>query len=162
MRRYSRRLIAAVPQGQGVPVKQTLRSPNSPIYRLLVFSLKHSIVIVALAIAVIAAGLVAAWRLPVEVTGAEPLQIAQLVARYPGHSAEEIERTIAIPIERALQDLPQVKISSVSRPDWAVITLSYSSSDDEARLREQVRGKLENLALPPGVNTVMLRVPPDQ
>jgi multidrug efflux pump subunit AcrB len=145
-----------------VPLKQTLRSPNSPIDRLLVFSLKHGIVIVALAIVVIAAGIVAAWHLPVEATGAEPIQHTQLVARYPGHSAEDIERTIVIPVEHALQDLPQVKMSSVSRPDWAVITLSFSSSDDEPLLRERVLGKLEKLALPPEVNTVMVRVLPEQ
>jgi hypothetical protein len=150
------------PNVQVVPLKHILRSPNSQIDRLLVFSLKHGAAMVALAIAVIVAGMVAAWRLPVEATGVEPAQHFQLVVGYPGHSAEEVERTIAIPVEHALRDLPQVKIRSVSRADWAVITLSYAAAADEAQLHEQVLGKLGKLALPPEANSAMVRMPPDQ
>jgi multidrug efflux pump subunit AcrB len=143
-------------------LKQIVRTQNSPIDRLVIFSLRHSAAIIAFVVAVIAAGFVAASRLPLEATRAQPAQRTQLVIGYAGRSAEEVEKTIAIPVEQALQDLPQVKISSVSRPDWAVITLSYPSAGDDALIREQIRARLDKLTLPREVNTAMVRVPPDQ
>jgi multidrug efflux pump subunit AcrB len=144
-----------------VRLKQNLLSPISQMDRLLAFSLQHRSAIFALAIAALVAGFAAASRLQTDASGAQLAPSAQLVVGYPGHSAEEVETTIAVPIENALRSLPQVKTSSVSRPDWAVITLSFAAGADEAQLRGQVFSKIEKMTLPREVNFAMVRPPPD-
>ena len=83
----------------------------------------------------------------------EPLTIEVHVAA-PGRPVTEVEREIAIPLERALGDLPQLmRMHSRSAADRATIVLTLEASADAERSRVLVMERLRaaNRSLPDDV-----------
>jgi cobalt-zinc-cadmium resistance protein CzcA len=79
-----------------------------------------------------------------------------IIAKYPGRAAEEVEQQVTIPIERALNNVPQV-ISRRSRTVFglAQIQLSFSDGTNDYFARQQVIERLTSADLPDGVTPEM-------
>jgi cobalt-zinc-cadmium resistance protein CzcA len=75
-----------------------------------------------------------------------------VIAVYPGHAAEEVEQQVAIPIERALNNVPNV-ISRRSRIIFglAVVELTFADGTDDYFARQLVLEKLRDVEIPDGV-----------
>lgn len=143
-------------------MKTIVRPGVSMPGKLTVLALKHSTVVVILAIVVVLAGIVAVWHWPVEVTPAEPALRLQVVVKYPGHGAGEVEQAITVPIEHEMSSISGARVSSVSRTEWSIVTLSFSESTEEAAARQQIMARLAAVTLPADVSPVLLQMPQDQ
>ena len=74
-------------------------------------------------------------------------------ASLPGASAEEVERRITEPLEKALFEIPEVDdVYSTSRPSGALIIVRYDvgTDPDEAVLRVHAKLAERSALLPPG------------
>ena len=72
------------------------------IDRLIGFALQQRFITLALALLLTAGGLVSYSRLPIEAYPDVGDVKVEVITLWPGHSAEEVERLITIPIENEL------------------------------------------------------------
>ncbi len=85
------------------------------------------------------------------------VKTANVVTSYPGANAEEVELEVTDRIEKAIQEMPQVKyVESLSRSGLSVITVNvwprYSSAD-LPQIWDELRKKVGDVKdLPPGVS----------
>lgn len=76
-----------------------------------------------------------------------------VISLYPGRAAEEVEQQVTVPLERALNSVPNV-IARRSRTIFglSVVELTFSYGTDDYFARQVVLEKLRDAALPDGVS----------
>src|SRR5262252_11115026 len=75
----------------------------------------------------------------------------QVLTLFPGQPAEEVERRISIPLERALNGTPGLfRLRSISLFGLSYVTLTFQDGVDALRARQQVLEKLREAELPAG------------
>ena len=79
-----------------------------------------------------------------------------VITQYPGFAAEEVEQQVTIPIERALNNTPDV-ISRRSRTIFglSVVELTFEDRTNDYFARQVVLEKLRDAALPDGVTPTL-------
>ncbi|MGQ0634872.1 MAG: efflux RND transporter permease subunit [Planctomycetaceae bacterium] len=113
----------------------------------------HSRIVVVLAICALAAfGLYAFLHVNVEAYPDPAPAIVEVVAQYPGASAEEIERQVTIPLEIALAGMPGLKYTrSKSMFGLAHLRNQFEYGIDYLAARQEVLNRLAGVDLPRGV-----------
>ena len=82
--------------------------------------------ILLLSVALVAAGWWALERLPMDAYPDLSPPMVDIVTQWPGHSAEEVERLISVPVERAMSDVPDMVMKrSVSLYGLSDVTLTF-------------------------------------
>ncbi|HEY3519671.1 MAG TPA: efflux RND transporter permease subunit, partial [Rhodanobacteraceae bacterium] len=124
----------------------------SLINRIVAFALAQRLLIVLLAAALVAAGWWALERLPMDAYPDLSPPMVDIVTQWPGHSAEEVERLISVPMERAMADVPDMVMKrSVSLYGLSDVTLTFRDGIDNYFARQQVFNRLSDADLPDGV-----------
>ncbi len=137
---------------------ETLPPPGSPprasaINRIVAFALEQRMLIVLLTVLLVGAGVWALKRLPLDAYPDLSPPMVDIVTQWPGHSAEEVERLITIPVELGLSDVPQLKVKrSVSLYGLSDVTLTFTDDTDRYFARQQVFNRLGDITLPSGVS----------
>lgn len=108
---------------------------------------------VLLAAAAFAAVAFQAFRtLPVEAFPDVTDPSVDVVAAFPGQSAEEVERRVTLELERVLAGTPRMSnLRSVSVFGLALLTLRFEEGALDRENRAQVAERLREATLPPGV-----------
>lgn len=76
----------------------------------------------------------------------------QVITLFPGQPTEEVERRIAIPIERELNGTPGLfRLRSISLFGLSIATLTFNDGVDPIAARHQVTERLDGAQLPEGV-----------
>jgi heavy metal efflux system protein len=128
------------------------RSGSSFINRIVGLSLDQRLLVALLAILLIGAGVRAWERLPVDAYPDLSPPMVSITAQWPGHSAEEVERLITVPIEREMNGIPQENnLRSVSLYALSSIDITFDQHTDRNFARQQVFNRLAGLDLPSGV-----------
>src|SRR4051794_2768176 len=74
-----------------------------------------------------------------------------VISLYPGQAAEEIEKQVTIPIERALNGVPRVLVQrSITSFGLAQVILTFEDDVDIYWARQQVSERLPDADVPPG------------
>jgi len=124
------------------------------IARLVAFSVRHAVLVVALALAIVAYGIYALYRMPFSVFPEfAPSQVV-VQTESPGLSAELVETLVTNRVEAAVTGLTDVEVlRSQSIPGLSVVTVVFREGADVYRLRQMVAERLTGLAgqLPRGV-----------
>ncbi len=77
----------------------------------------------------------------------------QVITIFPGQPTEEVERRVAIPIERELNGTPGlVRLRSISIFGLAMVTLTFGDGVEPLVARQQVTERLNGVALPEGIH----------
>ena len=122
------------------------------IGQLLRFALEQRFITIVLAIALIGLGIYSFRQLKVEAYPDISDTQVVVITTMPGQAAEEMEQQVTIPIERALNSVPNV-IARRSRTIYGLsvveVTFSYDTNDYFAR--QVVLERLRNADLPDGV-----------
>jgi heavy metal efflux system protein len=122
------------------------------INRIVALSLEQRILVAFLVVLLIAAGLRAWERLPVDAYPDLSPPIVSINTQWPGHSAEEVERLITVPIEREMGGIPKENnLRSVSLYALSAVDITFDQNTDRHFARQQVFNRLANLNLPNGV-----------
>ncbi len=124
------------------------------IKNLLLFSLRNRWAVIAISIVLMATGYWCFRQLKIEAYPDIADTNVIVVAEYPGRAAEEVEQQVTVPIERALQNTPNV-LDRRSRTIFglSVVQLTFKDGTDDYFARQQVIERLKDAQLPDGVST---------
>src|SRR5215475_6123274 len=126
------------------------------IRRLVDFALNNRLMVLALAAMLFGAGIVAFHDLPIEAYPDVADNYVDIVTQWPGISAEQVEQQVTIPIEIAMNGIPQVvHLRSFSLFGLSDVKLIFEDRSDNAWNRERVLERLSQVTLPPGVTPQM-------
>ncbi|MGH8259175.1 MAG: efflux RND transporter permease subunit, partial [Steroidobacteraceae bacterium] len=76
----------------------------------------------------------------------------EIISQWPGHSAEEVERLITVPVERAMNAIPGLTIKrSISLYGLSDVTLTFANGVTPFFARQRVYNRLPGITLPAGV-----------
>ncbi len=122
------------------------------IKNLLIFSLRNRWLIVGISLALMIGGYYSFTQLKVEAYPDIADTNVIIVAQYQGRAAEEVEQQVTIPIERAIQNTPNV-LDRRSRTIFglSVVQLTFKDGTDDYFARQQVMEGLASADLPDGV-----------
>jgi len=131
---------------------QPPRTGSSFINRIVAISLEQRLLVLLLAILLVGAG-VRAWnRLPVDAYPDLSPPMVELITQWPGHSAEEVERLITVPIERELNGIPKENtVRSISLYALSDVNITFDQDTDRHFARQQVFNRLGDMSLPTGI-----------
>ncbi|HEY1555048.1 MAG TPA: efflux RND transporter permease subunit [Kofleriaceae bacterium] len=120
--------------------------------KLINSSLRARLFVFLMAIFIACAGYYAFSNLTIEAFPDPTDTQVQIIAIYPGQPAEEIERRVSIPLERALNGVPGLfRLRSVSLFGLSQLTLTFDDGVDPLVARQQIMERLPDADLPPGV-----------
>src|SRR6478736_4146122 len=122
------------------------------IRSLLIFSLSNRWIVIALAVITSGVGYWCFTQLKIEAYPDIADTNVIIVAKYNGRAAEEVEQQVTVPIERALQNTPNV-LDRRSRTIFglSVVQLTFKDGTDDYFARQQVLERLSSASLPEGV-----------
>ncbi len=128
------------------------RTGSSFINRIVALSLEQRILVAFLTVLLIAAGVRAWARLPVDAYPDLSPPMVSITAQWPGHSAEEVERLITVPIEREMNGFrKENNLRSVSLYALSAVDITFDQDTDRNFARQQVFNRLADIGLPSGV-----------
>jgi heavy metal efflux system protein len=125
---------------------------RSPMNRIVAGALSQPLLVLLLAVIVVCVGVWSLNRLPVDAyPDLAPTQV-EISTSWEGHSAEEVERLITVPVENGLQGTPNVTVSrSVSLYGLSNVVLTFQGGTDKYFARQEVFNRLGDMELPEGV-----------
>jgi cobalt-zinc-cadmium resistance protein CzcA len=126
------------------------------IAQLLRLALRQRFLAVLLGVALVTLGLWAFTQLSIEAYPDISDTQVVVITLYPGHAAEEIERQVSVPIERALNSVPNV-IARRSRTIFglSVVELTFEYGTNDYFARQVVLEKLRDATLPDGAQPTL-------
>ncbi|MGH8294642.1 MAG: efflux RND transporter permease subunit [Steroidobacteraceae bacterium] len=135
------------------PVPQPeARREASVINRIVAFALEQPLLIVLLSLALAGVGAWAYEVLPMDAYPNLSPPYVEIISQWPGHSAEEVERLLTVPIERAMNAIPGlVTKRSISLYGLSDVTLTFANGVTPYFARQRVYNRLPGITLPSGV-----------
>src|ERR1051325_3162866 len=126
------------------------------VRKLIDWSLANPFIVILLSIALTVVGGVSFWRVNVEAYPDPAPAIVEVVAQFPGASAEEVERQVTIPLEITFAGMPGLKsIRSQSLSGLSDIKMSwhYGPRYTYEACRQEVINRMGTISqpLPSGV-----------
>jgi heavy metal efflux system protein len=120
--------------------------------RIVASSLRQRFLVVLMTLVLIAAGVRALNRLPMDAYPDLSPPMVEIITQWPGHAAEEVERLITVPVELGMNGVPQmITKRSISLYGLSEVDLTFRDRTDNYFAREQVFNRLGTLNLPSGV-----------
>ena len=129
------------------------------IARIIQSSFARPVLVLVLALAAAVFGIASFRDLRRDVFPDLAAPVFNVIVQNPAMSAEELETTIAIPLESALAGLPDVRrVRSSNQLGVAQVTIEFAPDADYYRARQLVSERLALVAaqLPPGSGTPLL------
>ena len=129
------------------------------------FSIKHPVLVVAVAIMIMVVGLICMSRIGVDLMPPMNPGIITVTTSYPGSNPEEIERLISKPIEEQINKVAGINtLSSRNIEGTSIITVEFTMETDilnaETLVREKVSIARKNLPDDLTTDPVLSRVDP--
>ena len=117
------------------------------------FALRNRILVLSVAAVLFIWGVVSFHNLPIEAYPDVADTYTQIITQWPGHAAEEVEQQITVPLEVQLNGVAHMThLRSVSLAGLSVITIIYDDQVTTLNARQEVIDRLQQVALPQGVN----------
>lgn len=114
--------------------------------RLIDFSLRHRLAVLAAAGAVAAAGVLAYLHLPIDAfPDISPTQV-KVILKVPGMTPEEVEQRVVTPVELEMLGIPSKRIvRSMAKYGIADVTIDFEDGTDVYWARQQVNERLSGV-----------------
>jgi cobalt-zinc-cadmium resistance protein CzcA len=120
--------------------------------RVVATSLAQPLLVILMMLVLIGAGVRALQRLPVDAYPDLSPPIVEIVTQWPGHTAEEVERLITVPVEIGMNGIPKTdKVRSISLYGLSHVVLTFHEGAGDDATRQQVFNLLPGVSLPGGV-----------
>jgi cobalt-zinc-cadmium resistance protein CzcA len=124
--------------------------------RIVAAALAQRFITLALTLLLIGAGALALKHLPMDAYPDLSPPMVDIVTQWPGHTAEEVERLITVPVELGMNGVPQTTAKrSVSLYGLSDVVLTFKDGTDNYFARQQVINRMGDLGLPDGVTPSM-------
>ncbi|HUA22059.1 MAG TPA: CusA/CzcA family heavy metal efflux RND transporter [Bryobacteraceae bacterium] len=126
------------------------------IARVVNYALNNRFLVLAVALLLLVWGAISFHNLPVEAYPDVANNYVDIITQWPGISAEQIEQQVTIPLEIAMNGIPQVvHLRSFSLFGLSDVKLIFDDDSDNAWNRERVLERLSQVTLPTGVTPQM-------
>ncbi|HLQ68584.1 MAG TPA: CusA/CzcA family heavy metal efflux RND transporter [Gemmatimonadales bacterium] len=124
------------------------------LHRLIRFVLRQRMLVIGGVLLLAVVGIRSFRALHVEAfPDVEDIKV-QIISLWPGHAAEELERSVTLPIERQMNGTPNLtNLRSVSMFGLSVVTLVFEDGITDYFARQQALERLTAVTLPAGVNS---------
>ncbi len=120
--------------------------------RLVLLALAQPVLVVLAVLLFVGAGIVAFANLSVEAFPDVTDTQVTVIALYPGHAAEEVEKQVTLPVEVALSGLPNsIRVFSHTQFGLSYTVVTYDDAAKVQSVRQEVSERLRGVDLPPGV-----------
>jgi cobalt-zinc-cadmium resistance protein CzcA len=120
--------------------------------RLVASSLGQPLLILLMTALLLALGIRSLNRLPVDAYPDLSPPMAELITQWPGHSSEEVERLITVPVERGVNGIPRMTaLRSISLYGLSDVIMTFENGTDNYFARQQVYNAIPGISLPSGV-----------
>src|SRR5580698_7713090 len=124
------------------------------IRSLIDFALRNRLLVLGAALVLFVWGMISFHNLPIEAYPDVADTYTQIITQWPGHAAEEVEQQITVPLEVELNGVAHLThLRSVSLAGLSVVTIIYDDDISTFTARQEVLDRMQNVTLPPGVNT---------
>jgi cobalt-zinc-cadmium resistance protein CzcA len=124
----------------------------SMMNRIVSASLGQPFLVVLMTLLLTGAGAHSLRRLPVDAYPDLSPPIVEIITQWPGHTAEEVERLITVPVELGMNGVPKTTTTrSISLYGLSDVILTYETGTDNNFARQEVFNRLGDLSLPSGV-----------
>ena len=91
-------------------------------------------------------------RLPVDAYPDLSPPIVEIITQWPGHTAEEVERLITVPVEIEMTGIPNSdNVRSISLYGLSDVIITFHDGAGDLPTRQEVFNRLPSLSLPSGV-----------
>src|SRR5713226_9357033 len=132
------------------------------VRKLIEWALNNPLVVILLAVALAGVGLVSFINVNVEAYPDPAPAIVEVLALFPGASAEEVERQVTIPLEvtfRGMPGLNNIRSQSLFGLSDLKMNWHYGSQWTYEAARQEVINRIATLTqpLPPGVTPTISR-----
>src|SRR3954470_3992439 len=122
------------------------------VSKLFDWAVANPLVVLLMAVALAGVGGYSFLHINVEAYPDPAPAILEVVAMYPGASAEEVERQVTIPLEVALAGMPGLTATrSKALFGLAFISNQFAYGTDYGQARQEVINRLRTAELPEGV-----------
>ncbi|HTH68826.1 CusA/CzcA family heavy metal efflux RND transporter [Rhodanobacter sp. T12-5] len=139
-----------------LPPTGSLPRQASIMNRIVAAALAQRFITVLLTLLLIGAGAWALKHLPMDAYPDLSPPMVDIVTQWPGHTAEEVERLITVPVELGMNGVPQTTAKrSVSLYGLSDVVLTFKDGTDNYFARQQVINRMGDLGLPDGVTPSM-------
>ena len=127
---------------------------QSLVNRVVAGALAQPILTGVLAVVLIGIGAWSFSRLPVDAYPDISPPMVEIIAQWPGHAAEEVERLITVPIEAGMNGTPNLSVMrSISLYGLSDVRMTFQDGTDTYFARQQVFERIPDLSLPAGVSS---------
>jgi len=122
------------------------------IRNLVDFALNNRYVVLAVGVLLLAWGAVSFHNMPVEVYPDIADNYVNIISQWPGHSAEEMEQQVSVPVEIQVFGIPHLTtVRSESIFGLSLITLIFDDQSIDDWNRQKVLERLTQVNMPAGV-----------
>lgn len=120
------------------------------------FALTRRLAVVVGTLVLTLLGIHALTRVPIEAYPDVGETQVLVITQWPGHAAEEVERELTLPLERAMNTTPkQSVVRSISIAGLSVVTTTFADGTSDYFARAQVIERLGQVDLPEGVTPTL-------
>ncbi len=120
--------------------------------RLVASSLAQPLLVILMMLVLIGAGVRSLQRLPVDAYPDLSPPIVEIITQWPGHTAEEVERLITVPVEIGMNGIPKTdNVRSISLYGLSDVIITFHEGAGDDYTRQQVFNLLPGVSLPSGV-----------
>jgi cobalt-zinc-cadmium resistance protein CzcA len=120
------------------------------------FALNNRLLVIALTLLLFGGGMIAFHYLPIDAYPDVADNYVEIITQWPGISAEQIEQQVTIPLEVAMNGIPDIThLRSFSLFGLSDVKLIFSDDSENAWNRERVLERLSQATLPAGVTPQM-------
>ncbi len=122
------------------------------IRKLVHFAMRQRVLTLILGLVIIVGGIASYLTLKIEAYPDVADTEVDVITKYPGKAAAEVEEQVTIPIERALNAVPKV-VNRRSRTIFglSIVRLTFDEGTDDYFARQQVIEKLRDADIPDGL-----------
>src|SRR4051812_41255908 len=124
--------------------------------RLIDFAVRRRIPVLIFSVGFVLFGIYTFKKLKVEAFPDVTNVQVMVITLYPGQAAEEIEKQVTLPVERALTGLPNVLVQrSVTSFGLSQVIVTFEDGVDIYFARQQVAERLPDAEVPPGITPML-------
>src|SRR5690349_6720562 len=122
------------------------------IRKLVHFAMRQRMLTLFLALFIIVGGVAAYLTIKIEAYPDVADTEVDVITKYPGRAAAEVEQQVTIPLERALNAVPRV-VNRRSRTIFglSIVRLTFDEGTDDYFARQQVIEKIRDADIPDGL-----------